>query len=92
MEEKTIVEWEKEKSNTSSRPVGSRMPTEEHAEPTEYEPGVGVRSVRDQLGGGVRRGVGSDKEEDVHDTDPDEKITEGEEEGPSEPIEETRGR
>ena len=27
MEEKTIVDWEKEKSNTSSQPVGNRMPT-----------------------------------------------------------------
>ena len=48
MEEKNIVDWEKEKSNTSSQLVRSRMPTEEQGQPIGSRQEVG--SVEDQLG------------------------------------------
>ena len=50
MEEKTIIDWEKEKSDTSSRPVGNQTPTEEQGESAKFGPGVG--SVGGQLGVG----------------------------------------
>ena len=84
MEEKTIVDWEKENLDTPTQPVGGRRPAEEHGEPIEFRQRVG--SVE------FRHGVGSDDEEEATDLNLDEELVEGEKEDPNEPTGENRGR
>ena len=101
MKEKTIVDWEKEKSNTSSQLVRSRIPTQEQGESIICRQGVG--SVEEQSGAGSGDGVecgagpierhpiGSEEEE-VADSESDDEAAEVEEEESSEPTDENKGR
>ena len=79
MEEKTIVDWEKEKLDTSSWTVESRKLTEEHWEPIKFRQ-VGSVGSQSGIGVGCGVGVGFDEEEEAVNSNPNEEPAEGGEE------------